>query len=132
MHVLFILVGTIIGWIFIDLGWPSLLGFFALAFSGGFENMSATIAMCMGNSMTWMVFGALIICAIVIRSDLGNVIVGAMMNLKIARKSPFIMSFFFFLSAYVVAAASNCIITIIMFIGLYRSFSEKPILNQGV
>ena len=29
MHILFILLGTIVGWVFLDLGWPSVSGIIA-------------------------------------------------------------------------------------------------------
>lgn len=60
MHIVFILIGTIIGWIFIDLGWPSVTGIVALGISGAFDSMDAALAACLGSQTQWMVFGALI------------------------------------------------------------------------
>jgi len=64
MHVLFILIGTIIGWVFIDLGWPSITGIVAMGAGGLFESMGSTLAACLGSQTTWMVFGVLVICAV--------------------------------------------------------------------
>lgn len=131
MHILFILVGTIVGWIFIDLGWPSLTGIIALGISGAYESMGDTLAACLGSQTQWMIFGALLICAYVSESGLANVIAGFLLNLKLSRKSPFIMSFFFFIGAYVVAAVSACQIAVLLFIGLYRGLAEKAGVKAG-
>ena len=131
MHIVFILIGTIIGWIFIDLGWPSVTGIVALGISGAFDSMDAALAACLGSQTQWMVFGALLICAFVAESGLADVIAGFLLNLKLSRKSPFIMSFFFFISAYMVAAVSACQIAILLFIGLYRGIAEKAKVKPG-
>jgi len=131
MHILFILIGTILGWVVIDLGWPSVSGIIALGISGAYETMGDALAACLGSQVQWMVFGALVICALVAQSGLADVIAGFLLNLKISRKSPFIMSFFFFISAYVVAAASACQIAIILFIGIYRGIAEKAGIKPG-
>lgn len=131
MHILFILIGTIIGWIFIDLGWPSLTGIVALGVSGAYESMGDALAACLGSQVQWMVFGALVVCAYVTESGLADVIAGTLLNLKLSRKSPFIMSFFFFIGAYIVAAVSACQIAILLFIGLYRGLAEKAGVKMG-
>lgn len=131
MHILFILIGTIIGWVFIDLGWPSVSGIIALGISGAYGSMGEALAACLGSQTQWMVFGALIICALVSESGLADVIAGFLLNLKISRKSPFIMSFFFFIGAYVVAAVSACQIAVLLFIGLYRGMAEKAGVKVG-
>ncbi len=131
MHILFILIGTIIGWVFIDLGWPSVSGIIALGVSGAYASMGDALAACLGSQTQWMVFGALLICAFVAESGLADVIAGFLLNLKISRKSPFIMSFFFFIGAYVVAAVSACQIAVLLFIGLYRGIAEKAGVKAG-
>ena len=78
-----------------------------------------------------MVFGALLICAFVTESGLAEVIAGFLLNLKISRKSPFVMSFFFFIGAYLVAAVSACQIAVLLFIGLYRGLAEKAGVKAG-
>ncbi len=131
MHILFILIGTIIGWVFIDLGWPSVSGIIALGISGAYESMGDALAACLGSQTQWMVFGALLICAFVAESGLADVIAGFLLNLKISRRSPFMMSFFFFIGAYVVAAVSACQIAVLLFIGLYRGIAEKAGVKAG-
>ena len=131
MHILFILIGTIVGWVFIDLGWPSLTGIVALGISGAYESMGDALAACLGSQTQWMIFGALLICAYVSESGLANVIAGFLLNMKLSRKSPFIMSFFFFIGAYAVAAVSACQIAILLFIGLYRGLAEKAGVKPG-
>ena len=84
MHIVFILIGTIIGWIFIDLGWPSVTGIVALGISGAFDSMDAALAACLGSQTQWMVFGALLICAFVAESGLADVIAGFLLNLKLS------------------------------------------------
>lgn len=131
MHILFILIGTIVGWVFIDLGWPSLTGIVALGVSGAYESMGDTLAACLGSQTQWMIFGALLICAYVSESGLANVIAGFLLNMRLSRKSPFIMSFFFFIGAYAVAAVSACQIAILLFIGLYRGLAAKAGVKPG-
>lgn len=131
MHILFILLGTIVGWVFIDLGWPSVSGIIALGTSGAYASMGEALAACLGSQTQWMVFGALLICAFVTESGLAEVIAGFLLNLKISRKSPFVMSFFFFIGAYLVAAVSACQIAVLLFIGLYRGLAEKAGVKAG-
>lgn len=131
MHILFILAGAVVGWAFIDLGWSSLTGIVALGISGAYESMSDALAACLGTQNQWMIFGALLFCAFVAESGLAEVIASTLLNLKISRKSPFIMSFFFFIGAYIVAAVSACQVAVLLFIGLYRGIAEKAGVKAG-
>ena len=131
MHVFFILVGTIIGWIFIGMGLPSISGIIALGLSGAYPSMTACISACLGSQMTWLIAGTLFLCYVINNTELADLIVGFMMNLKLARKSPFILSFFMFLTVFSISAVSNFFVAIILIINLYRTLAEKAGIPQG-
>lgn len=131
MHVFFILVGTILGWIFIGMGLPSLSGIIALGLSGAFPSMTACISACLGSQMTWLIAGTIFLCHVINRTNLADYIVGFMLNLKLARKSPFILSFFMFLTVYAISAVSNFFVAIILIISLYRTLAEKANIPSG-
>lgn len=125
MKIFGIFIGAIIGWITIDLIWPSLLGIIALGLSGAYESMSDCFAAVFGSQTALMLFGSIFACAVIEKTDLSKVIVGALMNLKIAKKSSFIMSFFFFLSAFIVATLSHSIVASMLIISLYRTVTKE-------
>lgn len=125
MQILGIFLASIFGWIVIDLLWPSLVGIIALGLSSAYDSMASTFAAVFGTQTSIMLLCAVFICALIEKKDLSAVIVGALMNLKIARKSPFIMSFFFFLAAFLVSALSHSVVTCLLFVGLYRSMAQR-------
>lgn len=131
MHVFFILVGTILGWIFIGMGLPSLSGIIALGLSGAFPTMGACISAALGSQMTWLIAGTIFLCHVINNTSLADFIIGFMLNLKLSRKSPFILSFFMFLTVYAISAVSNFFVAIILMINIYRKLAEKATIPSG-
>lgn len=124
MRILGIFIGSIFGWIAIDLLWPSLVGIIALGMCGAFDSMAANFAAVFGTQTSMMLLCAVFICAFIEQKNLSSVIVGALMNMKIAKKSPFIMSFLFFMAAFIVSALSHSVVTCLLFVALYRKMAQ--------
>lgn len=124
MKVLGIFVGTIYGWITIDLLWPSLIGIIALGLSGIFDSLEACFSACFGTQTSLLILGSLFVCALVAATDLSLWIVRFMMNLRVAKKYPFIMVFFIFLAAWIVATLSHAIVAGVLVLSIYRSLAK--------
>lgn len=125
MSIFGIFIGAIFGWITIDLIWPSIIGVIAFGLSGAYDSMAECFSAVFGSQTALMLLGSIFACALIEKTDLSTVIVGFLMNLNIAKKSPFIMSFFFFLSAFIVATLSHSIVASMLVIGLYRTMTKE-------
>lgn len=125
MKIFGIFIGAIFGWITIDLIWPSVVGTIAFGLSGAYDSMESCFAAVYGSQTALMLLGSIFACALIAKADLSSVIVSKLTNLKIAKKSPFIMSFFFFLSAFIIATLSHSIVASMLVIGLYRTMVQE-------
>lgn len=125
MKVLGIFIGTIFGWITIDLLWPSLIGIVALGMSGIYDSLEACFSACFGTQTSLLILGSLFVCALVAATDLSAWIVRFLMSLRVAKKYPFVMVFFIFIAAWIVATLSHCIVAGVLVLGIYRSLAKE-------
>lgn len=81
MHAIGIFLGSIWGWCFVSLGWPSVMGLIAIGLSG-YMSMNETLAAAFGASSTIQVFVILIFVAYMTRSGLSEYIARMILGSK--------------------------------------------------
>lgn len=131
MTIFGIFVGGVYGWIVDGLVWTSLLGIGALAATGVYDSLAACFGAVFGNTTSVLIFCACFLCAYVEYLELPKVIIGWMMNLKICKKSPYVMAYIFFLADLVVATVSNSLIAIVLFCEFYRVMIKGTDIKPG-
>lgn len=125
MRLLGVFVGVIYGWIVMGLLWPSLIGIIAFGFTGYFESMEACFSASFGTQTAVLILGCTFMCVFVEESGISNVMVSWLLNLKIAKKNPYSMAFFFLFACWWVGAVTTSIVSAMLFLNLYRDMSAK-------
>jgi len=128
MAILGAFLGTIYGWLTVGFLVPSICGIFALGFSGAYETMQDCFAATFGSEYVPLMFGCLLIAALMQKLNLTDVLVGFLMNLGFAKKNMTVFFMMFFIATWVVSIFSDCFITIILFIEIYASMAK----NAGI
>lgn len=108
MKALGIFLGSIWGWCFVSLGWPSVLGLIAIGLSG-YMNVNTTLASAFGASATIQVFVILIFVSYMTRSGLSEYIAKQILGSKVCLGRPWVLIFTILLCAWIVASATNAI-----------------------
>lgn len=125
MRLMGVFIGIIYGWIVMGLLWPSIIGIIAFGFTGYFESMEACFSASFGTQTAVLVLGCTFICVFVEESGISNVMVSWLLNLKMAKKSPYSMAFFFFFACWWVGAVTTSIVSAMLFLNLYRDMAAK-------
>lgn len=125
MAILGIFVGAIYGWITIGMIFPNIAGIIALGFSGAFPSMVACFQACFGSDVAIMTLGCLFVCAFIEVMNVTDVIVGYLLNSKIAKSSMVAFLIMFFIADWLVSALSSSVLAVYMFCVLYRNMTEK-------
>lgn len=108
MHAIGIFLGSIWGWCFVSLGWPSVMGLIAIGLSG-YMSMNETLAAAFGASSTIQVFVILIFVAYMTRSGLSEYIARMILGSKICLGRPWMLVFIILFCSWVVSSATNAI-----------------------
>lgn len=133
MQLLGVFLGALFGWVTIDLIWPSIIGVVAFGMTAFYGSMAECFSACYGNQTALLILGSLFACALITESGLGSVIISTLLNLKISKKNPYIMSFMFFIGAWIIATLTHAIVAGVLVINLYRVMAEKcKVPNQHI
>ena len=124
MRVFGIFLGSIFGWVAVSLIWTSCVGVVALGLCA-YNSLGDTFAAVYGSQTAVMLLCCIFACALIAKTDLASVIVQALTSLKIAQKDPFIMSFFVFLSAWIIGTLSHCLVAGLLLLSIYDNMSAK-------
>ena len=108
MKAIGIFLGSIWGWCFVSLGWPSVMGLIAIGLSG-YMDMNSTLAAAFGASSTIQVFVILIFVAYMTRSGLSEYIARMILGSKICLGRPWMLVFVILFCSWVVSSATNAI-----------------------
>lgn len=125
MEIAGIFIGAIIGWITIGMVFPNIAGIIALGFSSAYPDMITCFQNTFASDTVVMMLGCLFICAFIEVTNLTDVIIGFLLNLKIARKSIIAFLMLFFLACWLVSALSSSILAVYLFIVMYREMTVK-------
>ena len=130
MQVAGIFLGCLYGWTTVGIIWPSILGLIKLAFAG-FGTMTATFTAAYGNDTYLFVFFMLAFAALVSKAGVTDFIAKWVVSRKIAAGKPYVIAFFVYLAAYVVAALVSVMPSIVICWTLaYQLFDEFGYTNK--
>lgn len=125
MEIAGIFIGAIIGWITIGMVFPNIAGIIALGFSSAYPDMITCFQSTFASDTVVMMLGCLFICAFIEATNLTHVIIGFLLNLKIAKTSIIAFFILFFLACWLVSALSSSILAVYLFIIMYREMTKK-------
>lgn len=124
MQVLGAFIGTLWGWIFVDIGWPSLMGMVAMGLTD-YCTMSEYFVNSFGSQTIMLLMALLFISAFAQQQRITDVIVDFLLTRKCARGKPYLTLFFFLLAAFVATLLSQCLAMTILFISIFRAIMDK-------
>lgn len=124
MAILGIFVGAIYGWITIDMLFPNIAGIIALGFSGAYPSFVATFQATFANDSSVMMIGCLFVCAFMEMMNLTDVIVGFLLNMRIAKKNIVMFFILFYIAVWLVSALSTSVLAAYLFVVMYRSMTQ--------
>ncbi len=124
MEILGIFIGSVYGWIAVDLTWTSLIGMVAL---GTTQTMTFQDVLSAGLGSQYFVLTAmmLFLAAALTELDLTNVIISKLFNLKWIQGKPWCMVFIFLFAVFLVAMMTNLMVSTVVFLELYRGLAKK-------
>lgn len=124
MQVIGVFVGTLYGWIFVDMGWPSLIGMVALGLTD-YCTMNELFVSSFGSQTLMMLTGMLLLSAYVQQQGITDVIVDGLLTLKVARGRPYVTLFCFLFAAFAATLLSQCLAMTVLFIAIFRAIVKK-------
>lgn len=130
MQILGVFLGSIYGWVTVDLMFPSILGMIFLGLTDVVTTTEA-FAQGWGSQMVVMTIVMLFVTAAIQQLDLTDVIVGWLMNLKFSDGRPYFKIFCFLIACLLISIVSVSVVAAMMFVPLYRSIMEKANLKAG-
>lgn len=130
MSLLGIFIGAIIGWCTIGFVFPCLAGILALGLSGAYPSFNAMLAATFGFNIAVMMLACLFICAFVEVVNLPAVIIGQMLNMRLARKNGTFFVIVFFMTCYLVSALSNSSLSAYLFMDLHLELAGKADIKE--
>lgn len=124
-----IFLGIIYGYLNFGMTIPSFLALIAIGFSG-YDTVPGVLKSALGNGIVLYVFSILIFSQILQDSGLANKMINWIISRKIAKGKPWILSFLFMMTAYLVSLLVNfippCIILWGMLKELFKTVGFKP------
>ena len=124
MAVLGVFAGAIWGWIFIDIGWPSILGIFALG-TTSYSTMTDLFTGVFGSQNAVLILGLLIITAFVESEGLAPIITQKLLSLKVSQQRPYLTVFLFLLACFFTSLLGYANAAVLVFIELTRSMMKE-------
>lgn len=123
MRTLGVFLGMLFGWVFIEVGAPSIL---ALVFMGLFSasNMTAVLQGSMGHQVISLLIAILFLAAFIDQTGLGKVIVYRLLHLKIVKGRPLVFIFILEFSALLMTTLGSGYATIVIMIALAKEINS--------
>ena len=125
MQIAGIFIGAIIGWVTLGFVFPNIVGIIALSLSDAFPNPLTCYQNAFASDTAVMILGCLFVCAFIEMTDLPDVIVGFLLNLKIAKSNVVVFLILFFIAEWLVSGLSQSVLTTYIFIVLYRQIAKE-------
>ncbi len=124
MRTLGVFIGMLYGWVFIEVGAPSII---ALVCMGLFSssNMTAVLQTSMGNQVISLMIAILFLAAFIDQSGLGKGIVDSMLRMKIVKGRPLVFIFILELAAFLMTVLGSGYATIVIMIALMKEMKSK-------
>jgi len=124
MQILGVFIGSIYGWIVVDIAWTSLIGMIAL---GTTEAMTFSGVLSAGLGSQYFILTAmmLFLAAALTELNLTDVIVSKLFNIKFVQGKPWCMVFIFLLAVFIVAMMTNLMVSTLVFLELYRGLAKN-------
>lgn len=113
MKILGIFIALIYCWSTVGSIWPSLIGILAMGFTG-YNTVNDAIKNAMGNDTVWQLFFIMAMLAPIESEGVSNHISKFVLNLKIAKGRPWVLSTLFLLTTYLLAASTSATATILL------------------
>lgn len=120
-----IFVGAIYGWITIGMVFPNIAGIIALGFSGAYPSFLSCFQSSFGADTSVMMLGCLFICAFMETMNLTDIIIGYLLNLKIAKSNILMFFIIFFFAIWLVSSVTSSILAAVVFVTLYRTMTKE-------
>lgn len=124
MAVIGVFAGAIWGWIFIDIGWPSILGVFALG-TTSYTTMTDLFPTVFGSQNAVLILSLLIITAFVESEGLSPVICQWLLSRKATKNRPYLTVFFFLLACFASSLLGYANAAVLIFIELLRAMMKE-------
>ena len=124
MHIVGIFFGLLFGWMTIGLIWPSIMGCIALVLVGGM-NIGAVLAAGWGSTTLLLIFFMVIVAGIVEQSGVSRFIAMYFITRKFVLGKPWIFTFVFLLTVFLLAAVTSTIPTIIIGWSIWYSICKQ-------
>lgn len=102
MRVIGILTATIFAWCAMDLIWPSFVALVLVGLSG-YSTVSGLFATAMSNTSIMLMFFLLLFGGVIATSDVGNALAMRIVNLKVAKGRPWLLTILLLLAAFIPA-----------------------------
>lgn len=131
MGILGIFLGAIFGWITIGFTWTSITATVAIGLSGAFDSMLACFNAVYGSDTAVVLMTTLFVCAFFEEIELTDIVVGKLLNSGAAKKNSLMLVIIFFLAHWIVSMIVGCIISIVLFVQLYRSMAKQADIKPG-
>lgn len=113
MKILGIFIALIYCWSTVGSIWPSLVGILAMGFTG-YDTVNDAIKNAMGNDTVWQLFFIMAMLAPIESEGVSNHISKFVLNLRIARGRPWVLTVLFLLTTYLLSASTSGTATILL------------------
>jgi len=123
MGVMGVFLGIVYGWTFCTMVWPSMMAIVALGFSG-FTTVNASIVNYMGHSNVLLVFTMLLLISFYTNAGITKILAFKIINLKIGRGKPWLLSFLIIYGTVVLTGCSNLYASIFIMYGVWNEICE--------
>lgn len=130
MKILGVYIGLLWLWSTVDLIWPSLLGLVIVGLSG-YTNMNALLAAGWGNGTNIYIWLICLFAYFITKSGVSNKLVTRIMNMKIAKGRPWVISFLFLTAAYVVGALVSMTPACLIVWAFFQKFASEMGYKKG-
>ena len=125
-----IFIGAIICWLFVDVGWPSLLVLFSLTQLNG-VTISTVMANSLGNNtIAFLIFSCALTYALSVTGVLRQVAMWFVTR-PIAKKSPWVFAALYFISILVIGSFISPTVLFVLYFGLVKEIYAVNGLQKG-
>ncbi len=129
MRALGVFIGVLYGWMTIDLIWPSLFGFVAIAIFGIMDTTSA-LSVGFGNEQLVQVLSVMVMAGALDRLGVTRMLANWMVTRKIFRKNPWFLICGLIFSSYFLGVFGAAIAGIMLLWGVVTQIAEEAHLGQ--
>lgn len=124
MHIVGIFFGLLFGWMTIGLIWPSIMGCIALVLVGGMK-IGAVLSSGWGSTTLLLIFFMVMVAGIVEQSGVSHFIAMYFITRKWVLGKPWVFTFVFLMTVFLLAAVTSTIPTIIICWSIWYSICKQ-------